>query len=794
MSNNLPGPHEPPPLSAPVDWPAPPRAEVYGAEEESGGGGNPFSRYLSALLRYKWLILLVTVAGTGLGAVASRFVKPEYTTQATLWVEVSNRGGSESGPIQTGQLLQSTAWIELLRSYTVLDYVVEQQHLYIETEPESDLRAFSAFELKDRFRPGSYRVNVDATGKTFELTSAEGVVIEKGNVGGPVGDAVGFAWTPTSRQLRPGRTLSFTVANPRDVAVDLSARIRPGMADKEGNFLRISFAGTDPERTAATLNAVTARYVEVAGNLKRARLDELTAILEEQRLYAEENLRQAEMALENFRVNTITLPSDDASPVAPGLQITRDPVFDSYFQMKVQAEQMRQDQEAIARVLRGIQESTVSVEALALIPAVSASAALTQALAERTENRAQLRALLQRYTDDHVDVRAARQAVETLERETIPRLASGLTAELAGQQAQLEERIGSASVDLRQIPTRSIEEARLQRQVAIAENLHTTLKQRYEETRLAAASSIPDIRVLDEAKVPFKPTTDSRTMLLLLGFVGSLGLSVLGVIVLDRFDPRFRYPEQVTHQMGLPILSAVPFVRNLESQGDDQAAHLAESFRELRLSVMNAHGAAGPLTLTITSPESGDGKSFVAANLAVAFGEQGHRTLLIDGDIRRGTLHRILRRQRTPGLTDLLSQSVTLQDAVQETAMPSVFFIAAGTRMPNGPELLSSSAMSDLIARIRQHFSVILLDSAPLGAGVDPYALATMTRDVMLVLRTGATNRTFTEAKLQLMSRLPVRVLGAVLNGTPPTEAYRYYSYLSGYQVEDELTLQAQNE
>ena len=79
-----------------------------------------------------------------------------------------------------------------------------------------------------------------------------------------------------------------------------------------------------------------------------------------------------------------------------------------------------------------------------------------------------------------------------------------------------------------------------------------------------------------------------------------------------------------------------------------------------------------------------------------------------------------------------------------------------------------------------------------LGAGVDPYALSTVTRDMLLVLRTGTTNRAFAEAKLQLMSRLPVRILGAVLNGTPQTQTYRYYSYLPGYHVEDEeVALQA---
>lgn len=792
---NLPGAPEPTHSIQPQEWPVAPPPTHFAEHEEAEQGGNPLGRYLAVLLRQKWIILLVTAIGTVLGAVASRLVDPVYTTQATLWVETEDAASVRSGPIQTGQLLQSTAWIELLRSYTVLDYVVTHQRLYIETDPASDRPALAGFELEERFRPGKYELTVDGAGREYRLRTGEGAEVERGNVGAPVGTPIGFNWTPTSDVLSPNRTLRFEIKNPRDVAVGLGQELGTSMTGEGGNFLRLSLAGTDPQQTAATLNALTQRYVDVAGELKRAKLVELTGILEEQRLYAEDNLRQAELELESFKVNTITLPSEGSAAIAPGLEITRDPVFSSFFELRVQNEQLRQDREAIVRVLGQLEDGSVSVEALSLIPAVSGSATLTQALGERTQKQAELRALLQQYTDQHRDVRVLSADLETLERVTIPRLAMGLVAEMEARQSQVETRIAGASADLRQIPTRSIEEARLERQVAIAENLHTTLKQRFEEARLAAASSIPDIRVLDEAVVPYEPTSNDSSMVLLMGFLGSLGLSVLGLILLDRFDPRVRYPEQVTHEIGLPILSAIPFVKRIGGKQDEQFAHAAESLRELRLSLLYAHGAAGPLTVTVTSPESGDGKSFIAANLALSFAEQGHRTLLIDGDIRKGRLHRLFGRNHTPGLTDYLARYAELSEIIQETDIANVFFVSTGTRMANGPELLSSSAMGELITKARARFGVIVVDSPPLGAGVDPYVLSTMTRDMLLVLRTGTTNRAYAEAKLELMSRLPVRVLGAVLNGTPPTQAYRYYSYLPGYRVEDEpVALQAETE
>jgi len=189
---------------------------------------------------------------------------------------------------------------------------------------------------------------------------------------------------------------------------------------------------------------------------------------------------------------------------------------------------------------------------------------------------------------------------------------------------------------------------------------------------------------------------------------------------------------------------------------------------------------------TITSPGAGDGKSFIASNLALAFADLGYRTLIIDGDIRRGQLHRLLGSVRVPGLTDFLSGNATTEEIVQATSYDSLDVIACGTRMQAGPELLGSSAMVNLIRDLRGSYDVILIDSPPLGAGVDPFLLSTLTGNALMVLRTGRTDREFASAKLELLDRLPVRLLGAVLNDVPATGAYRYYSYVSDYASEGE--------
>src|SRR5690606_19370577 len=158
------------------------------------------------------------------------------------------------------------------------------------------------------------------------------------------------------------------------------------------------------------------------------------------------------------------------------------------------------------------------------------------------------------------------------------------------------------------------------RDVDIAADLHTSIKQRYEVARLAAAGSVPDIGVLDRAVPPNYALSDSSRMVMAMGMFGSLGLAVLAVILLDRIDPKVRYPEQLTHGMGLPIIGMVPHLKTKTKLiKGPQLADASEAFREIRLSLLHAHGTAGPVFFTVSSAEAGDVKSFMVANLALAF-------------------------------------------------------------------------------------------------------------------------------------------------------------------------------
>src|SRR5690606_19629294 len=320
-------------------------------------------------------------------------------------------------------------------------------------------------------------------GRSFTLSTRDEVVVQKGTLGDSIGRSVGLLWAPPAGSLRPEQVIDFSVVGIRSAAKTLSEKLVPSV-DREVNFLTLSLTGADPEKTATVVNAITDQYVQVAAELKRAKLTQLSAILQDQLNVSAGNLNQAEAALQDFKVNTITLPSDRGAPVSAGLQMTQDPVFDNYFSMKIQQEQLQRDRETINRVLADARNGPLSVFALEAVPSLAQSPSLQASLAELNVQRASLRALQDRYTDQYGQVADAQAAIDKLELETIPQQAAALVSALVPRERALGSLMGCASTELRRIPERTIEVGRLQRRAVIAEAMYTDLQSRTEEARL----------------------------------------------------------------------------------------------------------------------------------------------------------------------------------------------------------------------------------------------------------------------------------------------------------------------
>ena len=758
------------------------RPAYYPTTPMAGGGmaaaepppASDWQRYLTSVLRHKWTVVLITIAGTALGILGTRFLGQDYQSKAILWVERGNdRDRQQDRDVISAEVSNTTidapGWVQVVTSNAVLDSVVRQLRLSVEPKQPEDVAAFAGLQIHDELVPGIYTLKVDRAGRTFDLQNKDGQSVQKGAVGDTIGTGLGFSWLPSAAVLTPGRKLEFTLVAPYEAAQGLAHDLRVRI-DEGSSFLVIQLKGKDPARITAIVNAVANRTVTVAAEMKRRRFQDLATILGDQYEHARQTLDTAENSLRNYRVRT-------AGAIGARMYNTDTPnaaAVDQSFALSAAADQLRRDREALDAVVHG---TNTSVDGLASVDAARSSPQLTLAVQEITRKQAELRDLRTRYTDEAAPVVQLKQEIDSLQRQVVPAMAGEVSANLQSREAVLRPMINRAFSARRQIPTLELDDARLAREVSGAEELATNVRQRYEAARLALVSSLPDVRILDGAVVPHRPAVSLAPVLIALAFLTSLGVAMVGVVIRDGTDSKVRYPEQVTRGMRMQILGAIPHVGS-RTFGGDAAAPVIEALRALRLRVLHSHTpGSGPLMVTITSPAAGEGKSFVSSNLALSFADAGYRTLLVDGDLRRGALNIVMGTDARPGLTDVLAGTAEMKDVIRDTNHIGLAFVSAGTRMHRAPELLLSPKLKDAIDQVKEGYDVIIVDSPPFAAGVDPIVLATITTNLMMVLRSGRTEMQLAATKLEGIESLPVRLIGAVLNDVRDGGAFKHYTY-----------------
>ena len=578
--------------------------ELAAASRASANGARPvehdidWQRWSWVLWRRKWWIIGATALGTALAVFSARGHQPVYQASARIWVEAPEPGGA----YEVTNVFSTAGWIDLLQSYAVLEEVVHNMELYLRPGAGSSRALFEDFQLLDPNASGYYKL-VIGRDSTSALFDADGNQIQISNPGEPIGGPVGFRWVPPDSSLQPGREFEFSVERPRDIADGMTGRLEVTMVDPLSNFIALTYRGTNPVAIANILNAILDQFVGLATELKRQRHTDLAATLEEQLELAKERLTAAERELESFRINTIDLPIDQRGrsvPLGSGTMLTPgDPVFDRYFSLHEERRAIRADREELAAILSRLErDGELEIVRLENVPAVQTTSQLRAALDEVATMELEYRTLLYRYTPEHNDVQRLGADLEALKQQDIPALVRQLTSRLQAREAQLDRDIRGRTAELKQIPSRAIEEEQLRRKVDDLGRLYSTLFQRYQETHVAEASTQPSVRVLDQAAPPAYPIQNTARLRIVLGFVLSLGFSLAGVVAHARFiDRRIHYAEQVVEDLGLPILGVVPNLRalapagprggeasasvdRLASTGGEQ--NVVESFRALR--------------------------------------------------------------------------------------------------------------------------------------------------------------------------------------------------------------------
>jgi len=314
-----------------------------------------------------------------------------------------------------------------------------------------------------------------------------------------------------------------------------------------------------------------------------------------------------------------------------------------------------------------------------------------------------------------------------------------------------------------------------------------TLQTSYTQLLSLASSATANLATLsDPAVPPSQPSSPSISLNLILATLTGLLIGLALAAAADHLDVSVKSTEQIERLVGLPTLGTIGRQRigrstpklYLVSTLVYPRSAIAEAYRVLRTNVGFASVDRRVQLVLVTSPLAGEGKTAVAANLAVAFAQDGRTTILVDADLRRPELHRLFGAPGTPGLTNLLLDgSLTMSDVLVPTEQPGLRLLSAGEIPPNPAEILGSNRMQAILELLRSLADVVVLDSAPLGLVADPALLAQHADGTVVVVDAGKTPVAALEEAVDLLRRAGVSPLGVVLNRVPGAPASVYATY-----------------
>lgn len=292
----------------------------------------------------------------------------------------------------------------------------------------------------------------------------------------------------------------------------------------------------------------------------------------------------------------------------------------------------------------------------------------------------------------------------------------------------------------------------------------------------------------EPARLPTSPSSPNVRQNLALGGLLGVALGVGYALVRDLLDRRIRSADGVEQATGLAVVGALPLEPSLEksprllpiakgAQAGDLSA-LAEAFRGLRTNLQYTSIDDPPRAVAVTSPLPGDGKTFVAANLAITLAATGQRTVLIDADLRRPMLASLFGLAEDVGLSDVLAGRAEVDDVLRPVhESDSLFVLAAGSIPPNPSEILGTEKMHRLIATLSTE-ALVVIDSPPLLPVTDSAVLSTRVDGMLVVVSTGRTTYEVLEKSLDLLGKAHGKALGVVLNRVPRTgPGAVYYGY-----------------
>ncbi|MDO9080167.1 MAG: polysaccharide biosynthesis tyrosine autokinase [Desulfuromonadales bacterium] len=581
-----------------------------------------------------------------------------------------------------------------------------------------------------------------------------------------------------SLDQQSGQELSF------NATVDgLRKAIKVSEVGKKTNIINVSYTNTDPILARDIVNTLVQVYLDQSLSSKTEEASRTVTFIEEQLHGTRDELERSEKNLQSYKSTTGVVKLDtEAEELIKKL---------SDIEKERAAVILQRKQTEFA--LTALQEAARKGEIYAPVgfrddPQISA-------MANRlTDLAVQKGALISGNTENHPQVKALQSQIDELQRK-IQSTYETARRNLGRQEISIAQQIKEYEDKLRTLPAAERDLAGLMRFSKVNADIYTFLLQKHEEARIAKASTISNIKVVDPAITPDNPLKPQKKKNLLLGLLLGLMAGVGAVFFIEYLDDTIKGPEEAQRLIGAPLLAVIPFIdSDEEQQADLQTAmitHLrpksaiAEAFRTLRTSLHFSAINREKQILIVTSTFPGEGKSTIAANLAITLSQTGARVLVIDGDLRRPSLHSKFKHSKIPGLSELLAGDVASASVLHDTGIANLSLMTAGTIPPNPAELLGSEKMADLLTALRAQYDHIIIDAPPVLAVTDAPLLTNRCDLVLVVLETERVPVKAAQRMVEMLANVQAPVGGIVINDKSNSSMERYGYYGRNYSTYD---------
>jgi len=361
------------------------------------------------------------------------------------------------------------------------------------------------------------------------------------------------------------------------------------------------------------------------------------------------------------------------------------------------------------------------------------------------------------------------------------------TAEFIAYRAResgLNQVIKSREASLAAIPTQQVELAKLTRDVSVSESVYKTLQEKLHEVRITKAMQLASARIVDPAAPPESPVRPRKRLNMALAIVFGSIAGLMLAFVTEYLDDTLKTPEEIESRLGVPVLGHVPLIREKEGpyiMNLAQRSSAVEAYRMLRANLAFTAVDQPFRTILVTSSLPSEGKSVTVVNLGIAYAMEGKKVILVDTDLRHQDLHHAFGYRKEPGLTDILVDGMSLEEALQSTPVEGLRILAGGTTAPNPTEVLGSEKTKKLFERLKEEADIVIVDSPPILVAADAAVLSAFLDGVLMVCGASTLREHSALHAKDLLDKAKARILGVSLNKLRLERAGYYYHYYYPY-------------